>query len=160
MTENILKTIFSRPRYLASTCGIFATMLFLLLLVSEYVFLSPYLVGHIPRGTEIGLSLIVIISILSSLVIPMNIYRISMLKKSRAKIGGSVLGSIIGASAGACSCGPIGFAMVSTLGTVGSVTSSFLTNYDVPIRIVAIGVLVLTLYTTTKSISNECRLVQ
>lgn len=139
MTENIIKTIFSRPRYLASACGIFVTMLFLLLLVSEYVFLSPYLVGHIPRGTEVGLSLIVIISILSSLVIPMNIYRISLLKKSRAKTGGSVLGSIIGASAGACSCGPIGFAMVSTLGTVGSVTSSFLTNYDAPIRIVAIG---------------------
>jgi len=34
----------------------------------------------------------------------------------KKKMGGGIFGSIIGAAAGACSCGPIGFAVISTFG--------------------------------------------
>ena len=131
-------------------------MLIGLLVISEYLFFDPYLVGHIPQGTELGLVLIVILSILSALVIPMNIYRINILKKSKGKMSGSVFSSFIGAVAGACSCGPIGFAVVSTFGSVGATALSFLTNFELPIRIGAIGLLVFTYYTTVKSLKIEC----
>ena len=88
----------------------------------------------------------------------MNIYRISILKNSKKKIGGSILGSFIGAAAGACSCGPIGFALISTFGSVGATSLGFLTSYEIPIRIAAIGVLVITYFTTVKSLKIECQI--
>jgi len=131
-------------------------MLVGLLILSEYIFLEPYVVSHIPSGTEFGFVLIVTISALSALVLPMNIFRINILKKSKQKMGGGVFGSIIGAAAGACSCGPIGFAVISTFGSVGATATAFLTNYEIPIRIIAIGILAITYFTTVKSLKIEC----
>lgn len=133
-------------------------MLFGLLVLSEFIFLDPYVTGHIPKGTEVGFLLIIILSGLSALVLPMNVYRINILKNSTGKIGGSVFGSFIGAAAGACSCGPIGFAIISTFGSVGATSLAFLTNYELPIRIAAIGVLAITYFTTVKSLKVECKL--
>ena len=133
-------------------------MLVGLLILSEYVFLDPYVAGHIPEGTEFGFLLIIVLSGLSALVLPMNIYRINILKNSTGKIGGSVFGSFIGAAAGACSCGPIGFAIISTFGSVGATSMAFLTNYEIPIRLAAIGLLAITYYTTIKSLRVECKL--
>lgn len=155
---NSLKLIFSNFRYIVFAIGIFSSMVFTLLLISEYIFLEPYFVSHIPNGTELGFLLIVILSIMSSIVIPMNVYRITVLKRSTKKISGSVFGSFVGSAAGACSCGPIGFAIISTFGTIGATASAFLTNFEIPIRITAIIILCITYYTTIRSINVECRL--
>ena len=153
-----LKFVFSNPKYIILAMVIFTSMLIGLLILSEYIFLEPYVVSHIPSGTELGFVLIVMISALSALVLPMNIFRIIMLQKSKQKMGGSILGSIIGAAAGACSCGPIGFAVISTFGSVGATATAFLTNYEIPIRLVAIGILTVTYFTTVKSLKTECKL--
>lgn len=153
-----LKFVFSNPKYIILAIVIFTSMLIGLLILSEYIFLEPYVVSHIPSGTESGFVLIVIISALSALVLPMNIFRIIMLQKSKQKMGGSILGSIVGAAAGACSCGPIGFAVISTFGSVGATATAFLTNYEIPIRIIAIGILTVTYFTTVKSLKTECKL--
>ena len=89
----------------------------------------------------------------------MNIFRVKLISDTK-KIGGSILGTIVGASAGACSCGPIGFSIITTFGTAGSVASSFLTNYEIPIRLISIGILVLVFFTTIKSLSLECKINQ
>jgi hypothetical protein len=153
-----LKLIFSNSKYSLLAIGIFISMLIGLLILSEFIFIEPYLTAHIPQGTEFGFSLIVILSGLSALVLPMNVYRINILKNSKGKMGGSVFGSFIGSAAGACSCGPIGFAIISTFGSVGATSMAFLTNYEIPIRIAAIGLLALTYYTTVKSLKVECKL--
>ena len=147
-----VKFVFSNTKYVLLAIGIFTSMLIGLLILSEYIFLEPYVVSHIPSGTELVFVLIVIISALSALVLPMNIFRILMLQKSKQKMGGSILGSIVGAAAGACSCGPIGFAVISTFGSVGATATAFLTNYEIPIRIIAIGILTVTYFTTVKSL--------
>ena len=72
-------------------------------------------------------------------------------------MSGGVIGSFVGAAAGACSCGPIGFAVISTFGSVGATATSFLTNYEIPLRTIAIGVLVITYFTTVKSLKTECK---
>jgi len=115
-------------------------------------------VGHIPSGTEFGFSLIVILCVLAALVLPMNVYRIKMFRGSKRKMSGGIFGSFIGAAAGACSCGPIGFAIISTFGSVGGVATSFLTNYEIPLRIGAIALLAITYYTTVRSLKVECNL--
>ena len=152
-----LKLVFSSHFYIVLSVVIFTFMLIGLLVLSEYIFLDPYIVGYISQGTEFGFVLIVILSILSALVIPMNVYRINILKKSKGKMSGSVFSSFIGSVAGACSCGPIGFAVVSTFGSVGATTLAFLTNFELPIRIGAITLLAFTYYTTVKSLKIECK---
>ena len=155
---NMIQTVFSNLIYVVLSFVIFSTMLIGLLILSEYIFLEPYVVSHLPKGTELGFVLIVILSALSALVIPMNIFRINILKSSKQKMSGGIFGSIIGAAAGACSCGPVGFAVISTFGSVGATATAFLTNYELPIRIIAIAILVITYFTTVKSLKVECKL--
>jgi len=152
----IFKIIFSNFKFLLLSLIIFSCMLFILLFISEFIFLEPYFVTHIPSGSELGFILIVILSGLSALVIPMNLFRIINLKNSKQKMSGSIFGTIVGSAAGACSCGPIGFAVISTFGSVGATATAFLTNYEIPIRIIAIGILVITYFTTIKSLKSEC----
>jgi hypothetical protein len=153
----IFKVIFSNFKFLALSVIIFSSMMVLLLLVSEFIFLEPYFVTHIPSGSELGFILIITLSALSALVIPMNLFRITNLKNSKQKMSGSIFGSIVGSAAGACSCGPIGFAVISTFGSVGATATAFLTNYEIPIRVVAIAILLITYFTTIKSLKTECK---
>lgn len=87
----------------------------------------------------------------------MNIFRVKLVKKTRS-VGASLTGTIIGASAGACSCGPIGFSVITTFGAAGSIASAFLTNYETPLRLVSIGILIIVLITTMKAIPIECKI--
>jgi len=151
-----IKLVFSNFKYVLLSVLIFIPMVIGLLILSEYVFLEPYVVSHLPSGTELGFVLILMISALSALVIPMNVFRINILKSSKQKMGGGIVGSIVGAAAGACSCGPVGFAVISTFGSVGATATAFLTNYEIPIRIIAIAILILTYFTTVKSLKIEC----
>lgn len=153
-----IKLVFSNKPYIVLAIVIFIGLLIPLSIVSEYIFLEPYVVGHIPSGTEFGFLLIIVVSALSGLVIPMNIYRIKIMRISKKKMSGSVFGSLIGAAAGACSCGPIGFAVISTFGSVGAVTTSFLTVYEIPLRLGAIALLGIVYFTTVRSLKIECQL--
>jgi len=155
--ENSFKLVFSNYRY--STISILITLglFFSLSIVSEYLFIEPYVVFSVYPDTAFNFSLIVIISILAGMVVSMNIFRVKLVKKVR-KIGSSITGTVIGASAGACSCGPIGFSIITTFGTTGSIASSFLTNYEIPLRLISIAILVLVLLTTLKSVSRECKI--
>jgi hypothetical protein len=153
----ILKVIFSNLKFIVISVIIFSSMMFGLLLVSEFIFLEPYFVTHIPSGSELGFTLIAVLSGLSALVISMNLFRIVNLKNSKHKMSSSIFGTFVGSAAGACSCGPIGFAVISTFGSVGATTTAFLTNYELPIRIIAITILVITYFTTIKSLKTECK---
>ena len=127
-------------------------------IMSEFLFIEPFIILHIIGDRVASFLLIISISFMSAVVIPMNIYRIRTLQKSTTKIGGSLVGSIIGASAGICSCSPIGFSIISTFGTAAGTATAFLTNYEIPLRLVSLGLLCLVYYTTAKSIAIECKI--
>ena len=150
--------MFSSYSYVLLAGIIFVCMLIPLSILSEFLFIEPFFVIHVIEDRTFGFTLLVAISFMSAVVIPMNIYRIRTLQKSTTKIGGSLLGSIIGASAGICSCGPIGFSIISTFGTVAGTATAFLTNYEIPLRLASLGLLCLVYYTTAKSISIECKI--
>ena len=155
--ENSFKLVFSNYRYSTISILIILGLFFSLSIVSEYLFIEPYVVFAVYPDTAFNFSLIVVISILAGMVVSMNIFRVKLVKKVR-KIGSSITGTVIGASAGACSCGPIGFSIITTFGTTGSIASSFLTNYEIPLRLISITILVLVLLTTLKSVSRECKI--
>ena len=150
--------MFSSYSYVLLAGIIFVCMLIPLSILSEFLFIEPFFVIHVIEDRAFSFTLLVAISFMSAVVIPMNIYRIRTLQKSTTKIGGSLLGSIIGASAGICSCGPIGFSIISTFGTVAGTATAFLTYYEIPLRLVSLGLLCLVYYTTAKSISIECKI--
>jgi hypothetical protein len=152
---NTTKLVFSNYGYLVLAAAVFVVMFFLLSALSEYVFFEPYFVFYVPDDRMLGFTLILAVSVLSAIVIPMNVYRAKILKRA-SKASGGFLGSLIGASAGACSCGPVGFAIISTFGTVGGAATAFLTSYEVPLRIISIGILGFVYYTTSKSLHSEC----
>ena len=150
--------MFSSYPYVLVAGIIFVCMFIPLSILSEFLFIEPLFVIHVIEDRAFSFTLLVAISFMSAVVIPMNIYRIRTLQKSTTKIGGSLLGSIIGASAGICSCGPIGFSIISTFGTVAGTATAFLTNYEIPLRLASLGLLCLVYYTTAKSISIECKI--
>ncbi len=156
--EQMIKLVFSNYRYIILATAIFVGMLIPLSIISEFIFLEPYVITYIPSDQALSFFLIVVLSALAGLVLSMNVYRINAFRNSpKKKMGGGIFGSIIGAAAGACSCGPIGFAVISTFGAAGGVATAFLSNYEIPIRLVAIGILALTYFTTTKSLAIECK---
>ena len=154
--NNTFGIIYSKPFYILITIGIFFLLFLPLIIISEFLFLEPFLVFSIYPETTLSFSLIVTLSFLSSLAVSMNIYRVKLIKETK-KIGSSIVGTVIGASAGACSCGPIAFSVIATFGTAGSIVSSFLTIYEIPIRLTSIGILGIVIFVTMKSLTCECR---
>lgn len=149
--------VFSNRAYIG-IAGIMFTSLFIIIsALSEFVFFDPYFIFYVPYDRIFGFVLIVAVSALSGLVIPMNIYLLKTIRKAK-KVGGGFLGSMIGASAGACSCGPVGFSIISTFGTVGGTATAFLTAYEIPLRIISLGILGYAYYTATRSLNTECKI--
>lgn len=149
--------VFSNHSYIGIACVVFVALFMIISTLSEFVFFEPYFIFYVPYDRMLGFALIVTVSALSGLVIPMNIYLLKAIRKAK-KIGGGFLGSMIGASAGACSCGPVGFSIISTFGTVGGTATAFLTAYEIPLRIVSLGILGYAYYTTIKSLNTECKI--
>ena len=155
---NNFKLVFSSYPYVILSIIVFVSMLIPLSTLSEFIFVEPFLVFNVTASNAFSFALLLTVSTLSAIVIPMNIYRVRTLQKSTSKIGGGVLGSIIGASAGICSCGPFGFALISTFGAAAGTATAFLSNYEILLRLGSVGILCLVYYTTTKSISSECKI--
>jgi len=156
---NNLKLVFSSYPYSILAVAVFVGMLIPLLVLSEFIFIEPFFIFHVTEASWFSFVLILGVSIMSAIVISMNVYRIRTLQKSTSKIGGSVIGSIIGASAGICSCGPIGFSIISTFGTMAGTATAFLTNYEISLRLGSIVLLCIVYYATTRSISTECKIL-
>ena len=154
--NNTFGIIYSNPSYVLILIGIFFLLFIPLIIISEFLFVEPFLVFSIYPETTLSFSLIVTLSLFSAFAVSINIYRVKLIKENK-KIGSSIIGTIIGASAGACSCGPIAFSIITTFGTAGSIASSFLTVYEIPIRLTSIGILVIVIFVTTKSLSRECK---
>jgi hypothetical protein len=154
----VLTLVFSNHNYIVLSVAIFVSLFLFLSITSQFIFLQPNFLFYVPNDGILNFSLIVLISALSGLVISLSMYRIRLLGESIKKSGTGFLGSMIGASAGACSCGPVGFAAVSAFGTVGGTATSFFTNYDLPLRLVSIGILVVAYYFAIKGISSQCKI--
>ena len=154
--NNPLVIVYSKFSNILISIGIFFLLFIPLIVISEFLFFEPFFVFSIYPETTLSFLLIVILSFFSALAVSLNIYRVKLIKETR-KIGSSIIGTILGASAGACSCGPIAFSIITTFGTAGSIATSFLTIYEIPIRLTSIGILIIVVYVTTKSLSRECK---
>ena len=155
--NNPLVIVYSNYSYILLSIGIFFLLFIPLISISEFLYFEPFLVFSIYSETVLSFTLIVILSCLSAVAVSLNIYRVKLIKETK-KLGTSIIGTIFGASAGACSCGPIAFSLITTFGTAGSMATSFVTVYEIPIRLISIIILATVVYITIKSLSRECKI--
>ncbi|MGI0066133.1 MAG: hypothetical protein ACREA5_00240 [Nitrosotalea sp.] len=160
MYKEVLKIVYSNKKYLYISSAIFLVLFVSLSIVSEFIFFSPVFVFYVPINSIVDFILIVVISMLSGIVTSLSIYRMRMTNNSLKRSGMGFFGSIIGASAGACSCGSLGFSAVSIFGTIGGTATAFLANYETPLRLVSIGILCYTYYVSVKDITSKCKIIK
>lgn len=158
MHKEAFQTVYSKKKYIVLSVTIFSALFVLLSLVSEFIFLSPVFVFYVPPYAIVDFVLIVTIAVLSGIVSSFSIYRIRITNNGMKKSGASFLGPAIGASAGACSCGSLGFSAISIFGTIGGTATAFLTNYETPLRLVSIAILCYTYYASVKDITVKCKI--
>ena len=132
--------------------GIFLPLIY----VTEYLFFEPYLLFYVPEYEILNFLSIFVICALTGLVLSMSVYRIRFLQASTRKLRTGLLGSILGAGAGAC-CGGIGIALISIFGSVGGIATSILTNFEIPLRIISVAILVFTYFMIVKDLNKECK---
>lgn len=153
-----MSLVFSKLRYTASAIGIFCGLFLLLSYMSQLLFIQPELAFYVPREEYLNFGLIVAVSALSGVVTSLSVYRVLRFGESMKKSSGGFLGTLIGASAGACSCSSIGFAAASAVGSVGGTATAFLTQYEIPLRLVSIAVLGYTYFVAVRGISGRCKI--
>lgn len=151
-----LKFVFSKFSYVGLFAVFFLGLFFPLAIVTEFIFFEPSFLFYIPVYATFDFVGILIISILTGLVLSMSIFRIRFLQASTKKLRSGLLGSIVGAGAGAC-CGGIGFALISIFGAVGGAATAFLANFEIPLRIASIVILSFTYVMIVRDLNRECK---
>jgi len=122
-----------------------------------FLFFEPFFTFQLPMDLILSFVLIIIVSGLIALVTSLAVFQMRTIKSNSKKTGTGVVGSVIGLGAGVCSsCGQIGFAILSTFGVVGATYLSFLTVYEIPIRLLSIAILSGTYFVMIKGIGKGC----
>lgn len=124
-------------------------------LIDQLLFFSPILYFYIPDDAFIGFIITNTSSALLGIVASMNVY---LIKNSRLRLDRSLLsGSILGVVSAACaSCSSIGFLIISAFGGVGIIATGFLTNYQIPLRLLSILIMIWALYVVINRVTKSC----
>jgi hypothetical protein len=123
--------------------------------LDQLLFFSPILYFYVPDDAITGFILTNIIASILGIIVTMNVYAIrnSNLKLDKALFSGSFMGI---ATSLCASCSSIGFLIISTFGGAGIVVTGFLTNYQTPLRLVSLVVLIWGLYSVLDKITKSC----
>jgi hypothetical protein len=122
----------------------------------QLLFFYPIIIFYLPDDAVVGFILTIIISILLGIVVSMNIY---LFRHSKIKISSASLlsGSSLSVLSSLCvSCSSLGFFLVSTLGAVGVTASAFVSNYQTPLRLLSIALLIWAYYSISNKLTKSC----
>lgn len=143
--------------YLGISVIVFSSFWIFFNILDQLLFFSPILYFYVPDDALIGFIITNFSATLLAIVISMNVYAIknSKLRLDKSLLSGSVLGIVSSACA---SCSSIGFLIISTFGGVGIIATGFLTNYQIPLRILSIGIMIWALYVVLDRITRNCKI--
>lgn len=153
------RTIFSRKTYAALAAAIAAMFWAVFNIFDGLLLLSPLDFYYpIPADAVPGFVLSHVTATLIGMIVSMNVYLFRNLKSKGGKtsfLSGSTIGTVSNMCAG---CSSVGFYLAATFGTAGVAASTFLSNYQLPLRLLAIGLLVWAVYSTHKRVAKSCAL--
>jgi hypothetical protein len=125
-------------------------------ILDQLLYFTPIVFFYLPEDAIVGFILATVISILLGIVVSMNIYIFKNLKR-KIKTASFFSGSSLGVLSSTCaSCSSLGFMLVSTLGAAGVTASSFLSNYQIPLRLLSIGLLAWAYYSVSRELMKSC----
>jgi hypothetical protein len=153
-----LRIVFRNPLYVALATAIAILFWVAFNVLDDLLFFSPILVFYIPDDAFTSFILSNVTSVLLGFVVAMNVY---VLRHTGTKINKASLfsGSSLSVIASACaSCSSLGFFLISTFGSIGVLASTILSNYQVPLRLISIGLLFWASYSASKRLSTSCML--
>ena len=157
--KTALKIVFSNPIYLVMSISISALMLIILLHAREFLFFAPYFAFQLPSSMILSFVLIVIVSGLTGIVSAMSAFQIYTQRTGVKNMSSGVIGSFAGVGTGICtSCSQIGFTIISALGATGAAALSFLTYYEIQIRVASIVLLAVSYFLVAKNIGHNCKI--
>lgn len=123
----------------------------------QLLFFSQVVVFYLPSDAVVGFILSTIISILLGIVISMNLYLLRHAKGLRTSTASLFSGSAIGVFSSTCvSCSSAGLLLVSTFGSLGIAASSFISDYQIPLRLMSMILLIWALYSISMTITKGC----
>jgi hypothetical protein len=149
------KILFSNSFYIAMV-GVVSTIFWIFFnSFDQLLFFSPIISFYLPDDAIPGFILTNITSILMGILVAMNVH---VIRNSKIKLDKSLLsGSILGIASSACaSCSSLGFLVISIFGSFGTIATDLLTNYQIPLRIISICILLWALYSVQNRITKRC----
>ncbi len=149
------KMVFQNGLYIAIAAAVFTTFWIIFNVFDQLLFFSPVVTFYLPDDATAGFILTNITSVLMGILVAMNVY---VIRNSKLRLDKSLFsGSILGIASSACaSCSSIGFLVITTFGGFGIIATDLLTNYQTPLRIVSIGILLWALYSVHSKITKPC----
>jgi len=150
------RTVFSNWPYLLITGGTATVFWIVFNVFDQLLFFSPIVIFYLPDDAVIGFILATITSILLGIVVSMNVY---VFRHSKLKIGLASFfsGSTVSVLSSTCaSCSSLGFLLVSVFGGTGVAASSFLSNYQTPLRVLSIALLTWALFSISNKLTSSC----
>ena len=154
------KMVFSKKSYVGLAIAVAVAFWIILNALDGLLFFAPVLNFYypIPQDAIAGFIMTNIMACLIGMVTSMNVY---LFRNSKAGMNKSSFfsGSTFSTVSSMCaSCSSVGFYLATTFGAVGVATSSFMSNYQLPIRLLAIGLLIWAYYSAHKRITKSCSL--
>ena len=153
-----IKMVFASNWVYIALAGAVSSIFWIIFSVfDQLLFFSPVFVFYLPDDAITGFILFTITSILLGVVVSMDVYVLRHSRGLRISVTSFFSGSALGVLSSTCaSCSSIGFLLVSTFGGVGVTASAFLSNYQIPLRILSIALLVWALYSISNKLNKSC----
>jgi hypothetical protein len=152
-----IKIVFNSWIYIAVAGAVAAIFWIIFNIFDQLLFFSPVFVFYLPQDALAGFILSNITAILLGIVVSMNIYVLKHSDRSRISLTSFFSGSTISVLSSTCaSCSSLGFLLVSTFGGVGVTASTILSNYQIPLRIVSIALLIWAFYSICSKLTKSC----
>jgi hypothetical protein len=152
-----IKIVFNSWTYIAVAGAVASIFWIIFNIFDQLLFFSPVFVFYLPDDAFIGFILSNITAILLGIVVSMNIYVLRHSHRSGTIFASFFSGSTISILSSTCaSCSSLGFLLVSTFGGVGVTVSTILSNYQMPLRIVSIALLIWAFYSISIKLTKSC----
>lgn len=157
MAAGAARMVYSNKSYAALAAAVAVVFWTIFNVLDGLILLSPLNFYYpIPANAVSGFVLSHVTAALVGVVVSMNVYMIRNLRAKGDKapfLSGSTLGTVSSMCAG---CSSVGFYLAATFGTAGVAASTFLSNYQLPLRLLAIGLLIWAYYSAHKRIAKSC----
>ncbi len=150
-----VKMVFSSKIYVLIAISVAVPFWITFNVFDQLLFFSPSVIFYMRDGALPGFLLSTVAAALTGIVVSMNIYA---LRHSISKSLGSLFsGSSVGVAASACvSCSSLALFLATSLGTAGLAISTFLSNYQIHLRLLSVVILIWAYYSVHRKITASC----